>query len=745
MQYQKRDYQQAASDSAVRAIYANVNGLIVCPTGAGKSLIIADIATRIREPLLIFQPSKEILEQNYAKLRSYNYEDCSIYSASLRSKEIAHVTFATIGSVNNHPEDFDKFRLIIVDEAHGINPKGGMYERFIHRRADRVVIGLTATPYRLTTSSFGCILKFLTRTRPRIFTTVIFHVQIQTLLERGYLAPIKYYDLTSIDLRNVKSNSTGADYDDESLTAEYERVGFYDKLAYTTLRVLHPKDGSKRNGVLVFTRFTKEANALVAKLADAGIKAAIVTGDTPKQERERILEDFKAGKIQVCSNVNCLSTGFDYPELDTVIMARPTKSLALYYQMCLDMETEILTKRGFMEFESIRQDDLVAAYKDGEILFVPIQKIVYRSTYDGEFFVSFKNQHLDFRVTGEHELLTKTKGAKEYKKEEALNIFRRKSLFMVPVSGNEHVTGASLTDDEIRFLGWCISDGSLSKSNNAIHIVQSLKNVRYIEEIERVIKACGLRYGKCYQQRRHNEAKYAGTIHFIISHGDPRKKTDREAGLHGWNKYDGYILGCKTWSELYEDFNEHQFDVFLEAIYMADGAHFTPVGYKKETLCICGGIHKNYCDRLQSLALRRGYRAKVSTYINSYGNEAYTLYFKKIMYATIAGTNAKDGCIYISKKEYRRARPVIEESKGEKIWCVKNEIGTIVTRRNGKILIMGNCGREIRPYKGKDAWCIDLGGNLQRFGRVQDLVLKEPKPNMWHVESNGRQLTNVFY
>ena len=332
MQYRKRDYQQAASDSAVRAIYANVNGLIVCPTGAGKSLIIADIATRIREPLLIFQPSKETLEQNFEKLQSYGYEDCSIYSASLRSKEIAHVTFATIGSVNNHPEDFDKFRCILVDEAHGINPKGGMYERFIHRRADRVVIGLTATPYRLTTSSFGCMLKFLTRTRPRIFTTVIFHVQIQTLLERGYLAPIKYYDLTSIDLRNVKSNSTGTDYNDESLTAEYERVGFYDKLAYTTLRVLHPKDGSKRNGVLVFTRFTKEAKSLVEKLADAGIKAAIVTGETPKQEREKLTNDFKSRKIQVIANVGIYVVGFDYPELDTVIMARPTKSLAVWYQ-----------------------------------------------------------------------------------------------------------------------------------------------------------------------------------------------------------------------------------------------------------------------------------------------------------------------------------------------------------------------------------------------------------------------------
>ena len=152
------------------------------------------------------------------------------------------------------------------------------------------------------------------------------------LLERGHLAKLRYFDLTSIDLRNVRSNSTGSDYDEKSLIREYERSGFYDKLAYTTLRVLHPKSGVPRNGVLVFTRFTKEAENLAAKLRSAGMKAAIVTGNTPKKEREKVIGAFKRKEIQVVANVGVLSTGFDFPELDTIILARPTKSLALYYQ-----------------------------------------------------------------------------------------------------------------------------------------------------------------------------------------------------------------------------------------------------------------------------------------------------------------------------------------------------------------------------------------------------------------------------
>ena len=118
MKYQLRDYQQEASDAAIRFFRCsgNENGLLVLPTGAGKSLVIADIAHRLDGNVLVFQPSKEILEQNYAKLKSYGVEDCSIYSASFNSKEIDRITFATIGSVKSHMEDFNHFRYIKVDE-----------------------------------------------------------------------------------------------------------------------------------------------------------------------------------------------------------------------------------------------------------------------------------------------------------------------------------------------------------------------------------------------------------------------------------------------------------------------------------------------------------------------------------------------------------------------------------------------------------------------------------------------------
>lgn len=333
MKFTLRSYQQEASDAAVRVFQGQkqTNGLIVVSTGGGKSLIIADIASQLDAPLLIFQPSKEILQQNFAKLQSYGVIECGVYSASVGCKDINRITFATIGSVMNHMDDFKHFKYVLIDEAHCVNSKAGMYKKFIEAEK-RQVIGLTATPYRLSSYQGGSMLKFLTRTRPRIFNEVLYVCQTSDLLAKGFLADLKYYDLTSMDLSNVRSNSTGADYDEKSLKLEYKRSGFYDKLTTTTLRVLKPKSGIPRKGVLVFTRFVDEAQNLVDKLKLKEISAAIVTGTTPKEEREQLLNDFKSGKIKVVANVGVLVVGFDFPALDTVIIARPTKSLAWYYQ-----------------------------------------------------------------------------------------------------------------------------------------------------------------------------------------------------------------------------------------------------------------------------------------------------------------------------------------------------------------------------------------------------------------------------
>ena len=138
------------------------------------------------------------------------------------------------------------------------------------------------------------MLKFITRTRPKVFTDVIYHCQVSELLAKGFLASLKYYDITKLDLSRVRTNSTGADYDEKSLLQEFERVDIYKDIVGWTKRLLNPKSGIPRKGILIFTRFIREAEKLASEIPNC----AIVSGSTPKEERARILKGFKDGRIK---------------------------------------------------------------------------------------------------------------------------------------------------------------------------------------------------------------------------------------------------------------------------------------------------------------------------------------------------------------------------------------------------------------------------------------------------------------
>ena len=158
---QLRSYQQGAID----CVEDPFNGILVLPTGSGKSVVIAGLAQKYNEPILILQPSKEILEQNYSKIISFveNPDEVGIFSASLNQKTIKRITLATIGSIKNK-EDFSQFKIVIIDECHLVNAKSGMYSRLLKFLSPKMLIGLTATPYRMHVDDYnGVTWKFLHR------------------------------------------------------------------------------------------------------------------------------------------------------------------------------------------------------------------------------------------------------------------------------------------------------------------------------------------------------------------------------------------------------------------------------------------------------------------------------------------------------------------------------------------------------------------------------------------------------
>lgn len=300
-------------------------GMLILPTGSGKSIVIANITGSLppKSKSIVLQPSIEILVQNFRKYTSYGYR-AGIYSASAGIKHVDDVCFATIGSIIKKKHLFQNHTNILIDECHKVNADDGMYQEFIHSFDKCKVLGLTATPYRLESCSDGSMLKFLNRTNPRIFNKVLYHVQNDILFKSGHLAPLEYYSFKTIDRGRLELNKTGSDFTDASIKQAYAEIDMPAKIIHYANRIL-----KKRKSLLVFCTLNAEAFQVAAGIPGA----RVVTGDTDKEERKDILKQFTSGVIPCVVNCKVLDTGFDYDKLEAVLIGRSTMSMALYYQM----------------------------------------------------------------------------------------------------------------------------------------------------------------------------------------------------------------------------------------------------------------------------------------------------------------------------------------------------------------------------------------------------------------------------
>ena len=328
-----RPYQAEAVD----AVYEHLrcrddNPCVVIPTAGGKTPIMAticrDAVSKWNGRVLILAHVKELIEQAVDKLHTMApdlWYRIGCYSAGLKSRDTQHdIIVAGIQSVYRKAAELDRFDLVLIDEAHMLPPNGeGMYQQFI--KEARIVnpnvrlIGLTATPYRMTSGTICGT--------DNLLNHVCYEVGVRELIAQGYLCPLK----TKAGRR--KADTSGLHVRaGEFIAGEVEALMDDDALVHSACReiVEQTKD---RHSVLIFAASVQHAQHVQRVLSEMGHECGFVCGDSSGIFRDDILRRFKEGDLKYLVNVNVLTTGFDAPNIDCVALLRPTNSPGLYYQM----------------------------------------------------------------------------------------------------------------------------------------------------------------------------------------------------------------------------------------------------------------------------------------------------------------------------------------------------------------------------------------------------------------------------
>ena len=336
-----RPYQSQAHDVAIDWIKKCTDPCVLeLPTGSGKSLIVAEIANTLHKVsggkhILCLVPSKELLEQNAEKYRDTGNE-CSLFSASVGETCLKHpVVFGTPVSVKNKIHRFGaKFCAVVLDEAHRITPTvKSIIESLVVHNPNLRVIGLSATPYRL---GDGYIYRMdehgnahgEERAKKPYFNARVFTVYARDLIQQGYLTQPTigainsgHYDTLDMQL-NSMGNFAKADVD-----KAYHGQG---RLTSAIVGDI-VSQAVDRQGIMIFAATVQHAHEVLESLPPG--LSCIVTGATPKQEREQILRKFKSRKLKYLVNVSVLTTGFDAPHVDLIAILRATESVSLLQQI----------------------------------------------------------------------------------------------------------------------------------------------------------------------------------------------------------------------------------------------------------------------------------------------------------------------------------------------------------------------------------------------------------------------------
>lgn len=689
-----RDYQVDTVNACHESWSKYQSILVVLPTGMGKTVVFVEIASRWEHGrVLIIAPQIELVSQAAKKLHKHTGIMPAIEQAHNRSNESSWgrqpfivASKSTLLSIEKKSKYLDKhgvaqerppqkryerlqdIGLVIVDEAHD-----GLTEQFKeivdhYRKHGAKVLGVTATPKRSDGKSLGIV-----------YEHCAYNMDILSAIEAGWLvAPNSHcLQLQSLDLSQVRTSSTG-DFVQKELAKSLEA----DKVVYEIAELTAAE--SRGLKTVVYCESILQAQQVAGLLSDQhGYKAEYISSKCTKDKRREVLESFTGDPdgVEIVTNVGIL---------------------------CLDSKTEVLTRRGWVGVDTVATGDKFAAwYSDGRITF-EAGEVVVRKRLPNEKMAVLSGSRLDIRVTEGHDFVCRT--GKTWFKKPARDLVGKAFLF--PVSGlaepthfewpspefdrktlviktaynlrtyngfgqdesrreakrrvdlrisrSRVIQPAGLTDAECGFLGFWAGDGT--NSQGRVSVAQSKVYPLIGEWITETLNECRLHFTQC-----HYETHTVWTLASGLGGG--------EQSIRGGYAHLKPYLQKQEFAWLWA-LTEQQFDAFIHGLWLADGDHGNGERNTSRAMRL-DGTNQHLFEAIQEVAPQRGYR--VSARWSKNGPKSTKPICRASLHKISEYTIGNDRVRLESKR------------RDETVWCVTVPSGAILTRRNGKVAVLGNC------------------------------------------------------
>jgi superfamily II DNA or RNA helicase len=603
-------------------------------------------------------------------------------------------------------------KLVLVDEAH--QQGGPVFGKIMadHVDAGAAVVGYTATPLDLEG-----------------YTELLIAGTMSECLNIGALVRPETYAPDEPDLKHIKKYVVGQEFTEKENVKSIMRPGVFGRVKDAWKK--HNPDGKP---TLLFGPDVAGSLFFAQEFCKAGIKAAHIDGEqiwcdgtfyTTEQDARKWLAGMsKSGEVKVVCNRFVLREGIDWPWIEVgsfatvfgaltsyiqsggrLLRAYPgkTKTIILDHGGCLDEHTEILTKAGWRGIDQMADDDTIGTMNmtTGAFEWNPNEGTLRKGS--GAARIIATCPHLSLCVTDYHNMVMRSDLRKgEWKLLKAGELAKRKSNWIIPTSLIEDVPPAPLSDSELGFIGWYLTDGCMDSARIRIYQSQSSPKLHH-DHIRECIEGCGFRYSVTTRTRPSPLLDHPSVeVSYNVSSG--RKSQG------GWDKLTPWL--DKSFPDIFNTLTRRQFGVLLYAMNLGDGCKDKR---PQNTLRLAVG-NEETANRIQSLAVRRGYRCNLSKQearnpiTRELGATMHVLRIRDASEATVA----KDAFV-----------PCGSFLPLSRVWCVQTANGTIVIRRAGKVAVVGNSWHRHGSLAVDRHW--QLGMTNQRVCAERQEKLREKK------------------